>query len=160
MENEQDRLTAQLSHISIGSLDDTLSKQLHNTHLSNTAPPTTSPMSHTTNGPPTPWPSAALNRPTADTLPWQTTSQVPPTTTEDEDGWGDAPAYTSILPYTQFGFTSMIVPSQSPIPSSSTLKKDTLSLDPNQPFHRHSHQSVSFASFASPPPNNASVFDQ
>ncbi|ORZ23341.1 hypothetical protein BCR42DRAFT_433009 [Absidia repens] len=160
MANEQDRLTAQLSHISIGSLDDTLSRKLHDTHISNTAPPTTSLTSPSISNPTTPWPSEALNRPTADTLPWQTTSQAPPTAAEEEDGWGDAPAYTSILPYTQFGFTSMIVPSQSPIPSSSTLKKNTLSLDPNQPFSRHSHQSISFASFASPPPNNASVFDQ
>jgi hypothetical protein len=163
---DEDKLITQLSHFSIGTDDEALSKQLNNTHLSSRSPFSSHSSNHVT-------PSQQLQQqqqqqpschhvssfPTTfstNTQPlpsWQ--SCAPPTLTtlsDEEEGWGDAPAYTSILQNAHFGFSSNILPSASAIPlsASSSSKNGTVSLDPSQPFSRFSNQPVSFATLTPP----------
>ncbi|ORX61592.1 hypothetical protein DM01DRAFT_1332192 [Hesseltinella vesiculosa] len=98
--------------------------------------------------------------PTRAQLPWEDASQGPVDTLfsipswqqpsnaghikQADDNWGDAPSYTSILPNTEFGFTSTILPSS---PASSIPASDdsaTVKLDPAQPFSRFLNQQVHF----------------
>jgi hypothetical protein len=163
---DEDKLITQLSHFSIGTDDEALSKQLNNTHLSSGSPFSSQSLNHIT-------PSQQLQQqqqqqschhvssfPTnfaTNTQPlpsWQ--SSAPPTLatlSDEEEGWGDAPAYTSILQNVHFGFSSNILPSASAIPlsASPSNKNGIVSLDPNQPFSRFSHQPVSFATLTPPP---------
>ncbi|KAI8333143.1 hypothetical protein BC941DRAFT_121249 [Chlamydoabsidia padenii] len=146
MVNDEDKLTTLLSHVTIGTLDESLSRQLNSTHLSKPSSQQQRSNDHTAT-----WTSTLPTQSISQLPSWQMSS--PTVANSDEEGWGDAPAYTSFLPNTYFGFSSIMLPSNSGIPpsTSSNSTQGYVSLDPNQPFSRYRHQPVSFTSLTSTP---------
>ncbi|KAI8067965.1 hypothetical protein BC940DRAFT_299994 [Gongronella butleri] len=117
--SSSDHLTQSLANI-----------QLHQQHKAWPAPPVPSSR--------LPWDQDAQLH-SEQPVPWATGTSNSSSTAQDTDGWGHAPSYTSILPYTEFGFTSTMIPSTiaSSIPAA---QQNSVTLNPNQPFSRYANQ--------------------
>ncbi|KAI9304493.1 hypothetical protein BJ944DRAFT_266760 [Cunninghamella echinulata] len=161
--NEQNDLSKLLSQVSLGTSVEGLSTQLEKTFISSTnSIPTSASFSPSSSSPPSyiPTNNNDNNEKNDNTLrdylqpisqceqqQQQWNDSINNEQRQQEDGWGDAPSYTSILPYVEFGFTSNMMLNQTTVVKMSNMTEESsVKLDPNQPFNRFQNAPVSFTS--------------